>query len=550
MRPETLSVTGNIIDVVNGRIFQGLVTVDEGKIASVVEAPGSDGPYILPGLVDAHVHIESSMLVPSEFARVAVTHGTVATVSDPHEIANVLGKEGVEFMIENGQQVPFHFFFGAPSCVPATGFETSGAKLGVGAMEVLMARPEIHYMAEMMNWPGVIFGDPMVHAKLAVARKYGKPIDGHAPGLTGEQARRYAEAGISTDHECFDPDEAREKLRLGMKVLIREGSAARNFDDLLPLINEYPDKIMFCSDDKHPDDLVRGHINQLVKRAISAGYDPIAVLRCCTLNPILHYNLGLGMLRPGDPADFIVVDNLNDFNVLKTYIEGTPVAENGKSLINSVKTNPVNRFSVIDIQPGHLRVEDLGKPVKIIKAIEGQLITETIIGRPASMDGYLESDTAQDFLKILVLNRFEPAPPAIGFIHGLGLKKGALASTVAHDSHNIIACGTNDADILEAIRLLRRSWGGIVAVDGREHVFVPLPVAGLMSDADGYEVALTYEKANAFAMKLGSKMAAPFMTLSFMALLVIPQLKLSDKGLFDGTKFEFTPLEAEIESRQ
>lgn len=546
MSAEKFSVTGNIVDVVNGRVYSGVLTVQGGRIVSIVEHPAVDGPYVVPGLVDAHVHIESSMLVPSEFARIAVTHGTVATVSDPHEIANVLGAEGVEFMIENGNQVPFRFFFGAPSCVPATGFETSGAELGVEAMEALMARPEIHYMAEMMNWPGVIFGDPMVHAKLEVARRYGKPVDGHAPGLTGDQARKYAEAGISTDHECFDPDEAREKLRLGMKVLIREGSAARNFDDLLPLINEFPDQIMFCSDDKHPDDLVRGHINLLVKRAIAAGYDPITVLRCCTKNPVEHYNLGLGLLRPDDPADFIVVDNLNDFNILKTYIGGTAVAENGKGLINSVKTNPVNRFSVIDIQPGHLKVKDLGKPVKIIKAIEGQLITETVIGRPASMDGYLESDTAQDFLKILVLNRFEPAPPAIGFIHGLGLKKGALASTVAHDSHNIIACGTNDTDILEAIRLLRQSRGGIVAVDGKEHVFVPLPVAGLMSDADGHEVALTYEKANAFAAKLGSSMAAPFMTLSFMALLVIPQLKLSDKGLFDGEKFEFTTLEAEV----
>jgi adenine deaminase len=545
MSIPSFALCGTIVDVVNGRIFPGSISVEQGKIVAINENSKVKGPYLVPGLVDAHVHIESSMLVPSEFARLAVTHGTVATVSDPHEIANVLGIEGVEFMIENGRQVPFRFFFGAPSCVPATGFETSGAVLGVEELDALMARPEIRYMAEMMNWPGVIFGDPMVAAKLSLAKKHGKPVDGHAPGLTGEQARKYAEAGISTDHECFELSEAREKIRLGMKVLIREGSAARNFDELLPLLTEFPDMIMFCSDDKHPDELLHGHINLLVKRAIRAGFDPIDVLRCCTLNPVKHYNLGVGLLQAGDPADFVVVDNLHDFNVLQTYIGGILVAKDGKSLMDSVQCAHPNRFSVIDIHAQHLKVRDLGKPIKIIKAIEGQLITETIIGRPTSVDGYLESNTEIDYLKLVVINRFEPAPPAIGFIHGFGFKNGAIASTVAHDSHNIIACGTNDADLLEAINLLRQSRGGIVAVNNGQFVQVPLPVAGLMSDADGFEVATSYEKANAFVAMLGSSMKAPFMTLSFMALLVIPQLKLSDKGLFDGQKFEFTALEAE-----
>lgn len=546
MSSSSNTFSGNIVDVVSGCVFPGTVIVDQGRIVSIRENPDAvNGPYLIPGFVDAHVHIESSMLVPSEFARIAVTHGTVATVSDPHEIANVLGIEGLEFMIENGSKVPFRFYFGAPSCVPATGFETSGAELGVRELDLLLTRPEIRYLAEMMNWPGVIFGDPVVSEKLALAKKYGKPVDGHAPGLTGELAQKYAAAGISTDHECFELEEAREKIMLGMKVLIREGSAARNFDELLPLIPDFPDMIMFCSDDKHPDELVHGHINLLVRRALNAGFEPIAVLRCCTLNPVKHYNLDVGLLQPGDPADFLVVDNLKDFNVLRTYIGGILVAENGIPSIQSVRSANPNRFSMIEVLPEHLKVEDNGKPVKVIKAIEGQLITETIIGRPASIEGYLESDTGQDFLKIVVVNRFEPAPPAVGFIHGFGFSKGAIASTVAHDSHNIIACGTNDSEILEAIRLLKQSRGGIVATDGSSHVMIPLPVAGLMSDADGYEVAGSYEKANAFAARLGSKMLAPFMTLSFMALLVIPQLKLSDKGLFDGQKFEFTPLEAE-----
>ncbi len=546
MSSSSNTFSGNIVDVVSGCVFPGTVIVEQGRIVSIRENPDAvNGPYFIPGFVDAHVHIESSMLVPSEFARIAVTHGTVATVSDPHEIANVLGIEGLEFMIENGSKVPFRFYFGAPSCVPATGFETSGAELGVRELDLLLTRPEIRYLAEMMNWPGVIFGDPVVSEKLALAKKYGKPVDGHAPGLTGELAQKYAAAGISTDHECFELEEAREKIMLGMKVLIREGSAARNFDELLPLIPDFPDMIMFCSDDKHPDELVHGHINLLVRRALNAGFEPIAVLRCCTLNPVKHYNLDVGLLQPGDPADFLVVDNLKDFNVLRTYIGGILVAENGIPSIQSVRSANPNRFSMIEVLPEHLKVEDNGKPVKVIKAIEGQLITETIIGRPASIEGYLESDTGQDFLKIVVVNRFEPAPPAVGFIHGFGFSKGAIASTVAHDSHNIIACGTNDSEILEAIRLLKQSRGGIVATDGSSHVMIPLPVAGLMSDADGYEVAGSYEKANAFAARLGSKMLAPFMTLSFMALLVIPQLKLSDKGLFDGQKFEFTPLEAE-----
>ncbi|HMM11120.1 MAG TPA: adenine deaminase [Bacteroidales bacterium] len=545
MKNNTFKITGKIVDVVSGRIFPGIIQVEQGRIVSVSEDASCEGPYVLPGLVDAHVHIESSMLVPAEFARIAVTHGTVATVSDPHEIANVLGIEGVEFMIKNGSQVPFKFFFGAPSCVPATGFETSGAVLGVAELDALMARQEIKYMAEMMNWPGVIFGNPEVEAKLALARKYDKPVDGHAPGLTGEYARKYAEAGISTDHECFNLDEAREKLHLGMKVLIREGSAARNFDELLPLIKEFPAQIMFCSDDKHPDELVQGHVNLLVKRAIAAGHHPIDVLRCCTLNPNEHYKLGLGMLQPGDSADFILVDDLQQFNILSTYIEGTLVAQDGKSMIEGKRSEKPNRFSVMDIGIDDLKVKDHGKPVKIIKAIEGQLITDTIIGRPKSVDGYLESDTEKDFLKIVVLNRFEPALPAVGFIHGFGLKRGAIASTVAHDSHNIIACGTSDMEIMNAIGKLIESQGGITATDENRALILPLPVAGLMSDDDGFVVADRYEKANAFVAALGSSMQAPFMTLSFMALLVIPQLKISDKGLFDGQKFEFTSLEAE-----
>jgi adenine deaminase len=542
MKDDYFSVSGRIIDVVKGRIFPGIVYVSNGKIMEVREEPVKETEYILPGLVDAHIHIESSMLIPSEFARLAVIHGTVATVSDPHEIANVLGVEGIRFMIENGKKVPFKFCFGASSCVPATPFETAGASLGVDEIDELLQMDEIGYLSEMMNFPGVLSGDEQVMAKLALARKYGKPVDGHAPGLRGEDACKYIAAGISTDHECFKLEEGMEKARLGMNILIREGSAARNFDTLAPLLETFPEQVMFCSDDKHPDDLLRRHISDIARRAILKGYDLLTVIRACTLNPKKHYNLGIGLLQPGDAADIVVIDNPMTFHVFKTYIDGRLVAENGKSLIRSVVEEPVNHFNARKILTEELAVKSSGKKIKVIEALEGQLITKNQAEVAKVDKGNVVSDPGRDILKIAVLNRYSPAPPAVSFIRNFGLKRGAIASSVAHDSHNIIAVGVTDEDIGRAMNLLVDSKGGICCIDGENIYHLPLPVAGLMSEADGFEIALKYEEIDQRARDLGTSLRAPFMTLSFMALLVIPELKLSDKGLFDGAVFKFTPI--------
>jgi len=540
MKENSFSIQGRIIDVVSGRIFPGTVNISEGKITTVKEEPVKETVYILPGLVDAHIHIESSMLIPSEFARLAVIHGTVATVSDPHEIANVLGLAGIRFMIANGKKVPFKFYFGASSCVPATPFETAGASLGVDEIEELLQMDEIGYLSEMMNFPGVLMGDVSVMAKLALARKYGKPVDGHAPGLMGEEARKYIQAGISTDHECFTLQEGMEKAKFGMNILIREGSAARNFDTLAPLLDAFPDQVMFCSDDRHPDDLLRRHINDIARRAILKGYDPISVIKACTLNPKKHYNLGTGLLQPGDPADFIVIDDPVTFNVLKTYIDGILVADKGKCLIQSVRENPVNHFEARRISAEELAVKPLGKKIRVIEALEGQLITHELTEVSKVEEDNVVSDPGSDILKIAVLNRYKPEPPAVAFIRNFGLKRGAIASTVSHDSHNIIAVGVKDEDIAKAVNALVDSKGGICCVDGENIYLLPLPVAGLMSETDGFEIAEKYEQIDQKARALGTKLRAPFMTLSFMALLVIPELKLSDKGLFDGGSFKFT----------
>lgn len=536
------NISGNIVDVVSKRIFKGIITVEDHKITKITESENVDNQYILPGLIDAHVHIESSMIIPSEFARLAVTHGTVATVSDPHEIANVIGMNGVNFMINNGKKVPFKFYFGAPSCVPATPFETSGASINVADIDNLMSNPEIKYLSEMMNFPGVLFDDKEVMAKLAVAKKYKKPIDGHAPGLKGEDADKYVKSGITTDHECFTTEEAIDKINSGMKVQIREGSAAKNFDALINLLSTHPDEVMLCSDDKHPNDLTYGHINQLIIRAIKEGYNFIDIIRACTYVPVKHYNLEVGLLQKGDAADFIIVDNLFDFNVLSTYIDGYKVAEKGKTLINSVEEECPNIFKAKNINPSDLEVAYEKPEIKVIKALEGQLITEKLVIEAKHNNGVIISDTERDILKIVVLNRYEYSKPSVAFINGFGFKKGAIASTVAHDSHNIIAVGCNDEDIAEAINLLINSKGGISVVNNDLKYHLPLPVAGLMSNEDGFEVAHKYEFIDQKAKELGSLLNAPFMTLSFMALLVIPELKLSDKGLFDGSIFEFTSL--------
>ena len=539
---NSFSIGGQIVDLVNSRIFSGVVVVRDGKISKIEEKPVGNTQYIMPGFVDAHVHIESSMLIPSEFARLASCHGTVATVSDPHEIANVLGKDGIRYMIENGKKVPFKFFFGAPSCVPSTAFETSGFTIDADDVEELMASPDIYYLSEVMNYPGVINEDPELMRKIAAAKKNGKPIDGHAPAVTGDALEKYVKAGITTDHECFRYEGALEKINLGMNILIREGSAAKNFDALIPLIATYPDKLMFCSDDKHPNELVKGHVDELVRRAMALGYEPMDVLKAASLNAVRHYRLPVGMLQVGDDADFIVVDELRNPVPKQTYVRGELIAENGESRIKYVELARPNIFERPFLFAQDLFVPDEGKRIKVIECFDGQLITKCFMAEPKVENGGIVSDVERDILKMVVVNRYQPYTPAVAFIKNFGLKRGALASSVAHDSHNLVAVGVTDRDILHAVNLLIEHTGGVTAYCGTEMLAVPLPVAGLMSNEDGYEVAQAYQNADALAKRLGSTLYAPFMTLAFMALLVIPELKLSDRGLFDVKNFAITSL--------
>jgi adenine deaminase len=554
---NTFNIKGNIVEIPNKNIFYGEIAVIDNKISTIKQLNNlaiQHEPYILPGFIDSHVHIESSMLIPSEFARLAVLHGTTGTISDPHEIANVCGVEGVHFMIENGKTVPFKFHFGAPSCVPATIFETAGAALNAKDVEALLAMDDIFYLGEMMNFPGVLNSDEEVLQKIAAAKKINKPVDGHAPGLRGEMAKKYIDAGMSTDHECFTAEEALDKLSYGMKILIREGSAAKNFDALIDLMHEHYENMMFCSDDKHPDSLAEGHINQLCARAVAKGIDVFKVLQAACINPVLHYKMKNGILREGDAADFIVAKDLIHFDVIQTYIDGALVAENGKTFIESVAIRPINKFYCKEkrVEDFAIHAEENQTDIFVIEALEGQLITNKLIKPATIKNRFVVPDIENDILKIVVVNRYHDAPIAISFIKNIGLKYGAIASSVAHDSHNIVAVGVDDESICEAVNLVILEKGGVSAslsqtlsegkgFDLRKNMVLPLKVAGLMSANDGFTVAADYTNINNFATKvLGSSMEAPFMTLSFMALLVIPHLKLSDKGLFDGDGF--TPI--------
>ncbi len=606
---SSFSIQGNLVDVHQKKIYAAQIFVEDERIVSIKnldlpspesgineketpnpkhhpEASGSNPKhFILPGFIDAHVHIESSMLVPSEFAKLAVVHGTVATVSDPHEIANVCGLAGVEFMIEDGNTVPFKFNFGAPSCVPATSSETAGAAIDANDIDNFLRREDVLYLTEMMNFPGVLNGDEEVMKKIATAKKYGKPVDGHAPGLLDADAKKYIDAGISTDHECFTKKEALDKLQHGMKILIREGSAAKNFEALIDLLHEHEDMMMFCSDDKHPDSLVDGHINQLCARAVAKGIDVFKILQAACVNPVNHYKLKVGLLRENDFADCIVVKDLKNFELLQTYVNGQLVAEGGKSLISSRSGNQSsNQIAIGSINNFHCTkknvedfvvkamsskeilnsnwlhadgVDDLQLPV--IEALDGQLITNKIFVQPKIENGCIVSDVANDILKIVVVNRYQDAPIAKAFIKNFGLKKGAIASSVAHDSHNIVAVGVDDESICRAVNAIIESKGGVYLTPSRAtsgpsprdlergvagptidgECLLQLPVAGLMSTDNRYLVAEKYKAMDAFVKKeLGSTLSAPFMTLSFMALLVIPHLKLSDMGLFDGDSFQ------------
>lgn len=534
------TIKSNLIDIVARETYPAEIIIKDNKISSIQRISEKQDTYVLPGFIDAHVHIESSMLVPSEFAKIAVKHGTVGTISDPHEIANVLGVSGVDYMIENAQKVPFHFYFGAPSCVPATHFETAGAMIDSGDIDGLLSKKEIVYLAEMMNFPGVIYKDEEVLKKLESAKKHNKPIDGHAPGLMGEEMKSYFSAGISTDHECFGYQEALEKLEFGVKVMIREGSAAKNFDTLIPLLKDFPDQMMFCCDDKHPDNLLESHINDHVKRALNLGYDLYDVLRASSYNVVKHYNLPVGLLQIGDNADFIEIDNLTDFTILKTYINGALVSENGESFIESVEAATVNNFSCSLKSPSDFKVKSEGEKIRVIEALDGQLITKEIHAEVLNIDDFAESDPENDILKIAVVNRYQDAPVATAFIKNIGLKNGAIASCVAHDCHNIVVVGTNDDDICKAVNLIIQAKGGISLTHDEEEMVLELPIAGIMTDVPAEKVAEAYIRLDRRAKELGSRLRAPYMSLSFMALLVIPELKLSDKGLFNGKSFEFT----------
>ena len=538
-------LTGTILDPVNRRSFPGKITFHNGIILSVHEIPGDSAEkrIIAPGFVDSHIHIESSMLVPSEFARLAVQHGTVATVSDPHEIANVCGIEGVNYMIENGKKVPLKFYFGAPSCVPATPFETSGAELTPEDLNLLLERDDILYLAEMMNWPGVLNDDPDVMAKIESALQRGKPVDGHAPGLTDDDAIKYAGAGITTDHECFTIEEARDKIKAGMTIAIREGSAAKNFEALHPLLAESPESVMFCSDDKHPDDLAIGHINQLAARSIKLGYELHDILRASSVHAVQHYGLDTGLLQEGDPADFVVLKDINSVSVRETWINGTCVYRDGNVLFDTVKASIINNFVSRNIKKAELKKKTTAagktQEVPVIVARDGELITEKFIESLTIADGTILPDPDRDILKVVVVNRYEKSEPAVGFIKNFGIKNGAIASSVAHDSHNIIAVGSSDEHLARVINQIMDEKGGIAVSDKSGVDILPLPVGGIMTNRNGKDTAESYKRLTQKAIDLGSTLNSPFMTISFMALLVIPKLKMSDKGLFDAENFEF-----------
>lgn len=539
---KEFTVSGKIVDIIEQRIFNADIKIVDSRIVEITESTQEYNNYIVPGFIDAHVHIESSMLVPTSFAKAAVKNGTVATVSDPHEIANVLGVDGVKYMIENGKKSPFKFFFGAPSCVPATPFETSGAVIDSHGIKELMANPDIHYLAEMMNFPGVIFKDEEVLKKIKYAHLANKPVDGHAPGLSGESLEKYAEQNITTDHECTTVEEAINKINKGIKIQIREGSAAKNFENLFPLLELHPTKIMFCTDDCHPDDLIKGHINKIVSRAISKGANVFDVISAATKNPKEHYNLDVGLLQVGDPGDFIIVNNLTDFDVSKTYINGDIVYENDRVLIEKQSENSPNNFKCKPITAANIAVPGNGKKIQVIVAKDGDLLTGKKIEEPTVKNGQIVSDVNRDILKIVIVNRYIDSKPQVGFIKNFNLKKGAIAGSIAHDSHNIIAIGTSDSEIVNAINIVIENKGGIVACDENKTKQLKLDVAGLMSTDEAESVAKKYYEVHTMAKEMGSKLTAPFMTMAFMALLVIPELKIGDKGLFDVIKFDFTSL--------
>jgi len=534
-------IKGKLVDILRREIYPAVIEISNGKILRITRADHAEECFILPGLIDSHIHIESSMLNPGSFARAAVSRGTTAVVSDPHEIANVLGIRGVDYMTEDASRVPLRFYFGAPSCVPATSFESSGAIIDQEGVRELLERPTIRYLAEMMNFPGVIYDDPEVWKKISYAAKEGKPVDGHAPGLSGDALKKYVSAGISTDHECTTIEEAREKIGLGMKILIREGSAARNLEALKELFRTDPEKIMLCSDDLHPEMLVKGHIDRLVAKLVSEGFDVFDVIRSCSLNPSVHYGISAGLPQSGNPADLIIVDNLHSMKVRQTWINGRKVYDNGRVLFEYAGSEALNNFNSSKIKKEEIRILASAGNLRIIEALDGDLTTGES-SYPVKKGEEITPDIRTGILKVVVKDRYRDLRPATAFIRGFGLTGGAFASSVAHDSHNIICIGTNDDDIVDAINMVIEGKGGLAAAKNKNFDFLPLPIAGIMSDEPAEKVADAYERISELVKSYGCTMSAPFMTLSFMALLVIPQLKLSDRGLFDVRSFGYTDL--------
>lgn len=534
-------IEGNIVDIHDRRIFSGEIHIHAGEVCRIVENQKKYDTYLCPGFVDAHVHIESSMLTPQHFSDMVIAKGTVSVVSDPHEIANVMGVEGVDFMLRDAELADVKIHTGIPSCVPATLFDASGGMLDVEDVEAMAASGRFVVLSEMMNVPGVLNKDEKTWGKLRIARKYGLRIDGHAPLLSGRELEMYVAAGISTDHEVTSLQEAREKIACGMNILIREGSAAKSLHVLKELLRESPDKVMFCTDDAHPDEILsEGHIDKIVRRLLAENYDLYDVLRAASLNAIEHYGLAVGTLREGEPADFIRIDNLRDFKTLEVYLNGQvkyALPDKNNRQLKYQSMQPVNRFnhSYVDIsQLAHAVVDR----IDCIGIIPGELLTthESISVVPSEN---FESDVQQDVLKLVYINRYQNLPPRIAYIKGFGIASGAFASSISHDSHNILAVGCTDEDILRAVNSIIAHQGGLAVTNKNDTHILPLPVGGIMSLEEPHALAARFEHLNREIRAMGTTLNSPFMTLSFMSLLVIPELKIGEKGLFSYQQFNF-----------
>ena len=559
-----------MLDVITDSIYPARISVEGGFFKEIVTIVINDDSeldisgIILPGFIDSHIHIESTMLTPAQFAKLAVRFGTTSVVCDPHEIANVAGTDGIDFMIENSKSVPFNFYFSIPSCVPATCFETSGAILDSETIGELLKKDEAVALGEMMNFPGVINGDGEVLAKLEKAKELGKPIDGHAPLLSGKDLDKYIAEHISTDHECSNFAEAIEKKEKGMKIMVREGSSAKNMEALFDFsdrldywknhesFGKMPNEVLekrihlpifdfIVSDDKHTTDLIKGHLNESIKKAIDLEISPISAIEMVTVNPSTHYNLNTGAIVKGMQADYVIVDNLNDLNILKTYVAGKCVFDGENVLFDVEETEFKNTFDVSkkESEDFEISCDEPSADVNVIRCFNGELITEAESATLETKKGFVQPDLEEDILKIAVVERYGGNSIANGFITGFNLKKGAIASSVAHDSHNIVVVGTNSEDMANAVNCLIDNEGGFAIVDGDFEDSLALPIAGLMTNEDSHEVAEKLEKLHKTAADFGCKLDSPFMTMSFMALLVIPAIKISDKGLFDCINFEF-----------